>query len=335
MINYGIVGFGLHGDRRLMPGFERAENSRAVAVCRRDRGRAEATARRYKMPHAFTSVEDLCCCPDVQAVLVASPNKFHISDVLTAVRCGKPVICEKPLAMNAAEAHQMVLAARQANVLFGVAQVFRFCESTNLIRDRVSTQDIGRPILARAEFSFLAGPTHPRTWLYDRSVAGGGPIADVGVHCIDTLRFILQDEVTRVTAIGHPDEHSNDVEAAAVLSLEFSRGTLANIAVSFRAEYHTAIEIRGESGTLASEKGLSVDFPVTVNLFRDNQVADHQTVSNHLAYAKQVDEFSAAIEGKTRYRIPGEEGWRNQLVLDAAYESIATGKTIDVLRASL
>jgi predicted dehydrogenase len=332
MINYGIVGFGLHGDRRLMPGFELSENSRAIAVCRRDMGRAETTAKHYKMPHAFTSVEDLCRSPDVQAVLVTSPNNCHLSDVLTAVRCGKPVLCEKPLAMNAAEAEQMVTAARQADVLFGIAHVFRFCESTNRIRHRIAMEEIGRPTLARAEFSFFAPPDHPRAWLHDRSVAGGGPIADVGVHCIDTLRFILQDEVTRVAAIGIKDKRSGDVESAGVLALEFARGTLANVAVSYRAEYHTAIEVRGETGALVCDKGMAVDFPVTIKLFRDNQVVDHQTVSNHLAYAKQVDEFSAAVEGKKHYRIPGEEGWQNQLVLDAAYESIETGKMVDVPR---
>ncbi len=332
MVNYGIVGFGLHGDRRLMPGFELSENSRVAAVCRRNPGRAEATAKRYKIPHTFTSVEDLCRCPDVQAVLVTSPNNCHLSDVLTAVRCGKPVLCEKPLAMNADEARQMVMAAREANVLFGVAHVFRFCETTNRIRHRLATEEIGRPILARAEFSFSAGSTHARTWLYEKAVAGGGPIADIGVHCIDTLRFILQDEVTRVTAIGIKDKRSNDVEAAAVLSLEFVRGTLANVAVSYRAEYHTAVEVHGETGALVCDKGLTVDFPVTINLFRQSQVVDHQTVSNHLAYAKQVDEFSAAVEGKKHYRVPGEEGWQNQLVLDAAYQSIETGRTVHVPR---
>jgi predicted dehydrogenase len=334
MINYGIVGFGLHGVRRLMPGFELSENSRATAVCRRDRGRAEKTAADYKIPHAFTSVEELCRCSDVDAVFVTSPNNCHLPDVLTAVRCGKPVLCEKPLAMNASEAHQMVVAAREANVLFGVAHVFRFCETTSRLRQRIATGDIGRPTLARAEFSFFAPPDHPRTWLHDRSVAGGGPLADIGVHCIDTLRFVLQDEIVRVSAIDVKDQRSGDVEAAAVLALEFARGTLANVAVSYRAEYHTAVEIHGDGGSLVCDKGMAVDFPVTINLVRNNQVIDHQTVSNHLAYAKQVDEFSAAVEGKAKYRIAGEEGWQNQVVLDAAYRSVETGKAESVARVT-
>ena len=334
MINYGIVGFGLHGDRRLMPGFDLSGNSRATAVCRRDRGRAEKTAATYKMAHAFTSVEELCRCPDVDAVLVTSPNNCHLSDVLAAIRCGKPVLCEKPLAMNADEARQMVTAAREANLLFGVAHVFRFCETTARLRHRIATGDIGRPALARAEFSFFAPSDHPRTWLHDRSIAGGGPIADIGVHCIDTLRFVLQDEVIRVSAIGTTDKRSGDVEAAAVLALEFARGTLANVAVSYRAEYHTAIEVHGDNGSLLCDKGMAVDFPVNVHLIRNNQVVDHQTVSNHLAYAKQVDEFSSAIEGKAKYRIPGDEGWQNQVILDAAYRSMQTGKAEVVARVT-
>src|SRR3954468_11047654 len=213
MIRFGIVGFGLHGDRRLMPGFKLAQNSRVSAVCRRDRQRAEKTAADYNIPHAFTSVEDLCRSRDVDAVLVTSPNNCHLSDVLTAIRFGKPVLCEKPLAMNADEARQMVTAANKAKVLFGVAHVFRFCESTASIRHRIAAEEIGRPTIARTEFSFFAPADHPRKWLHDRSVAGGGPVADIGVHCIDTLRFVLQDEVARVTAIAVKDKRSGDVEA--------------------------------------------------------------------------------------------------------------------------
>src|SRR5689334_14237494 len=139
MINYGIVGFGLHGVKRLMPGFALAQNSRAVALARRDQGRAEESAREYKIPHAFSSVEELCRCPEVHAIFVTSPNSCHLVDVLTAIRCGKPVLCEKPLAMNADEAEKMVTAARKANVLFGVAHVFRFCQSAAWIRDRIAS----------------------------------------------------------------------------------------------------------------------------------------------------------------------------------------------------
>ena len=230
MIRFGIAGFGLHAVRRLMPGFALAQNCKVVALSRRDSHKAREAAAQYGIPHVFASTEELCHCPQVDAVLVTTPNACHLQDVLTAVAARKPVLCEKPMGMDAEQCRRMVEAARNAGVLLGVAQVFRFEESTARFRERVAAGDIGRPILARAEFSY-PGSGHARTWLYNRSIGGGGPIADVGVHCIDALRYILQDEPRLVTALGRPDEQSGDVEAAAVVTLEFQRGTLATVLV--------------------------------------------------------------------------------------------------------
>ena len=126
MVNFGIVGFGLHAVKRLMPGFDLSKNCRVTALTRREAAAAAQSAKEYNIPNAFTSVEDLCRCPEVDAVLVTTPNSCHLDEVLTAIQCGKPVLCEKPLGMNAAECKQMVEAARKANVLFGVADVIPF-----------------------------------------------------------------------------------------------------------------------------------------------------------------------------------------------------------------
>ncbi len=126
-------------------------------------------------------------------MLVTTPNACHLRDVLTAVAAGKPVLCEKPMGMDADECGQMVEGARDAGVLLGVAQVFRFEESTARFRDASPPVTSGARFL-RGRSSRIPGTGHARTWLYNRSIAGGGPIADVGVHCIDALRYILQDE---------------------------------------------------------------------------------------------------------------------------------------------
>jgi predicted dehydrogenase len=116
------------------------------------------------------------------------------------------------------------------------------------------------------------------------------------------------------------------VEAAAALILEFSRGTLATISVSFRAEYRTPLEIVGETGVLRADDGFNVEHPIRLELRRDSSVVRTQVVSNQYAYARQVDVFSDAIEGRSRFPVPGEEGWQNQEILDAAYRSIRSGK---------
>src|SRR5207248_1926658 len=172
MIRFGILGFGLHAVKRVMPGFAAAKNCLVTALSRRDIGKAQESARRFNIPLAFDSAEELCRSSEVDAVFVTTPNACHLSDVLLAINCGKPVLCEKPMAVNADECRRMVEAARESKLLLGVAQVFRFENSTARLRERIAAGQIGRPIFARSEFSFQAAGGHPRTWLYDRADDG-------------------------------------------------------------------------------------------------------------------------------------------------------------------
>jgi predicted dehydrogenase len=332
MVRFGIVGFGLHAIKRLMPGFALSKNCTVTALSRRDMAQAQESARQYGIPLAFDSAAALCRSPEVDAVLVTTPNSLHLKDVLTAIEVGKAVLCEKPLAMNAAEAREMVEAAKRRNVRFGVAHVFRFDESIRKLRDHIAAGAIGRPIFARSEFSFLADPSHPRKWLYDASVAGAGPIFDVGVHCIDTLRFVLQDEVSRVSATANSDKRSGNVESVAALTLEFSHGTLGTVLVSYRAEYRTPLEFVADAGVLWADDALNVEHPVEIELWRGKKVVQRDTADNHLAYALQVDAFADWIEGKAQFPAPGEEGWQNQEILDAALRSIKSGRAEAVPR---
>ena len=330
MIRFGILGFGLHAVKRLMPGFALSQNCRVTALSRRTVEKAQESARQHQIPLAFDSAEDLCRSPQVDAVLVTTPNACHLADVLLAIKCGKPVLCEKPMGVHAGECRAMVEAARSAGLLLGVAQVFRFEESTSRFRERVAAGQIGKVIFARSEFSFPGGAGHARAWIHDSAVAGGGPVADVGVHCVDALRYILQDEVVRVGTRGLLDADPSTVESAAVLTLEFFRGTLATVAVSFRAEYRTPLELVGETGVLWADNALNVERPIKLELRRAGSVVETDEVSNRLAYAKQVDAFAAAVEGKAKFPVPGEEGWQNQEILDGAYRSLKSGKTEDI-----
>src|SRR5579864_8720329 len=171
MVRFGIVGFGLHAVRRLMPGFAKARKCTVTALSRSTMEKARASAAEYDIPFAFDSAAELCRSPEVDAVLVTTPNSLHLADVLTAFADGKPVLCEKPMAVHAGECRQMVEAARQAGLLLGVAQVFRFEESTAALRRRIAAGQIGVPVFARSEFSFWHKDAK-RVWLTDRNLAG-------------------------------------------------------------------------------------------------------------------------------------------------------------------
>jgi predicted dehydrogenase len=327
MICFGIAGFGLHGDKRLMPGFAKASRCRVTAISRRDATKAKATAERYGLSHAFTSVADLARCPEVDAVLVASPNALHLSDTLASLENGKPVLLEKPMAMNADECVRMIGTAKERNLKLGIAQVFRFEESTRLMRDYVKRGELGSLVYARAEFTF-PGRGHVRSWIYNAAIAGGGPVVDIGVHCIDALRFILSDEVTAVSAFTQADEESCDVEASAIVNLQFRSGLVAAVIVSMRAAYRSPIAIVGETASVSANDALNVEHPITLELRKEDGTVTRTEVSNDMAYALQVDAFADWLTDDRPFPAPGEEGLRNQLVLDAAYRS-ARNSTVE------
>jgi len=200
----------------------------------------------------------------------------------------------------------------------------RFEQSVRFFRDHVGAGSIGQPIAARADF-FSPTIGSPRAWINDPSMATGGPLADLGVHCIDALRYILGEEVRSVSARAHYDSLWV-VEASATAALEFKGGLLATVSVSARTPYQTYLEVAGETGVLSSINALNVEHPPTVELRRAFEVIERREVSNAHAYTAQVDAFAAAMEEGREFEIPGEEGLRNQLVLDAAYRSAKSGR---------
>jgi 1,5-anhydro-D-fructose reductase (1,5-anhydro-D-mannitol-forming) len=325
MIRFGIAGFGLHAVKRLMPGFDNARNCKVTALSRRDPEQARESAREFGIEHALTSTSELCACPEVDAIFIATPDAMHLADVLEAVRHRKPVLVEKPMAMNAEEARVMVDAAREAGVLLGVAHVMRFEESARWFRDRVSSGAIGKPVLARADF---VAPllTSARTWINDPRLATGGPLADVGVHCFDTLRYILNDEVQSVMAQATYDSHWV-VEASGATLFTFVSGALATMSVSARAPYQTLLEVIGEDGILSAVNALNVEHPITLELRRGFDVIERKEVVNDRAYTAQVEAFADAIESSKPFEIPGEEGLQNQLILDAIFRSVKSGES--------
>jgi len=314
-----------------MPGFADAKQCTVTGLWRRDPQKAQEAIRQYPKfaLQIYETADALCASPEIDAIFVASPDALHLEHVLTAVRHRKPVLCEKPMAMNAREAAQMVEAAEKAGVLLGIAHNFRFEQSVNRMRDAISSGAFGRPLLARSEFHYFMRH-HPRKWLKDPALACGGPVGDVAVHGIDALRYILQDEVGSVFARALFDDDSGAVEAAAIVLLEFSRGTIADVTVSTRAEYRTPLWITCEGGMIGAEDALTVDHAVDVQTKAIAGEAKTERVLNNRTYSDQVDAFAMAVQQGTAFAIPGREGFINQEILDAAYTSIKTGQRVQL-----
>jgi predicted dehydrogenase len=324
-VRFAILGFGHHAVRRLLPAFSHCKEAALSGMWRRDQTAAQQNCAEYKIPHCFPTRESLCSSPEVDVVLITSPDAMHWDDTLLALRHGKAVLCEKPVAMNAAEAEEMQAAARSAGLLYGVAQNFRFNRSLEWMREQVVAGRIASPQLAHAQYTYPATQA-PRKWITDPTLACGGPIADVGVHCIDALRYVLGADVVSVSTLAQKDEPSGKVEAIASLQLEMTGGIYANVTASARALYRTLVEVTGSDGVLIAENGLTVDRPVQLVVRRAGELVETVTVENGDGYTRMLDSFALAFRGKGSFPASGVDAISNMRTLDAAYASWRSGR---------
>src|ERR1700744_6272271 len=144
-VRFAILGFGHHAVRRLLPAFSKCEQAILIGMWRRDQEAASKNCAEYHIAHCFPTREALCSSSEVDVVLITSPDAMHRDDALLALAHGKAVLCEKPLAMNAQEAEEIVAAAKTAGKLFGVAQNFRYNHSLEWMLKQISMGRIGRP----------------------------------------------------------------------------------------------------------------------------------------------------------------------------------------------
>ena len=321
-VRYGIIGFGAFAERTIAPAIQASSNSELVALQKRSLIAAKEKAQIFHIPHAFDSVEALVRHPDVDAVFIVSANSQHAPATITAAQCGKHILVEKPMAINSTEVEAMIEICKKNNVKLMVGHMVRFSPLVLRMKELIQSGLIGRVTFIKSEFIYDGRISH-RHWLVDRNIAGGGPIFDIGVHCLDTTRFLLDDEVVSVKSQLDPVPSSVMTESTAQLALKFSRGTTAGIFCSYAAPIRrTYIEIIGEKGILSAENFSWSNNRLllkTVLGENDKIIEEHEesiVVPN--LYEKEVTLFSESILHNTESPIPGEEGLKNQRVLDQA-----------------
>jgi len=322
-IRYGIIGFGLFAERTIAPAIQASENSELLAIQKRSLDVAREKASKWNIPLAFDSPEKLANHAQVDAVFIVSANSSHCSDTLAAARAGKHVLVEKPMAMNVSEAETMIRACSDRRVKLMVGHMVRLSPLVRQIREMIASGRLGAITFAQAEY-FYDGRFTKRSWLLDRAVAGGGPWFDIGVHCLDTLRFVLDDHVVSVKGHLSPPPTRTRTEKTADLSFQFSKGTLASIRCSYEASMSRSfIEIVGTEGMVSAYNftlsGSTI--PLTVTLGRGSSTRTQtESITVPDLYVEEVTRFSNSIIRDVEPEIPGHEGLQNQRVLDAVMD---------------
>ncbi|MGI8550496.1 MAG: Gfo/Idh/MocA family protein [Dehalococcoidia bacterium] len=332
-LNWAIRGTGRFAERRIVPALQKAHGCRLIAVISRDRGRAEAFASEQGIQRAYDGLQSALQDPAIEAVWVATPHALHREAVLALARAGRHVLCEKPLATTVANARAMVDACHHAGVALGTGFHLRHhplhIEARRLVRDG----DAGQIIAAEAEWSLRPGPpTASAAWRQDREVAGGGIVTGTGVHAIDLLRYVLDDEIETVSAIidrvPNSGSEVDSLENAAVCLLQFRRGTMATVRC-LRGVHEPTNDLRiaGREATLRVRQSLDEQTRGALEARGCDSRLSGVPAGADL-FALEAEAFAQAVAGGRDPNASGLDGLRAVEATVAIYQSAATGRAV-------
>lgn len=322
-VRWGILSTADIGRTKVVPAMQKAKRNRIVAVASRDPGRAQEYATELSIPKIHDSYEALLADPDVDAVYIPLPNHLHAEWAMTAARAGKHVLCEKPLAMNAAEAARMVAVAEQEGVILAEAFMYRLHPSWQKVRELVAGGRIGRLSAVQSWFGYFNDdPANIRNIVE----AGGGALYDVGCYCINLSRMLFDGEPHRVSgSIVRDPALGVDVLTSAML--EFDQG-VATFTCSTRTEDDQRVHIYGTTGRISIGIPFNIppDRPVEIYVASGGNppvAPDVETISFDTAdpYTVQAEVFAAALIDGTPLPFPPSDAVANMRVIDLIFET--------------
>jgi predicted dehydrogenase len=321
VLRWGILSTANIAIQKVIPGMRRAEHTDVVAIASRDPANARAVADRLGIPTAHGSYEALLADPDVDAVYIPLPNHLHMEWSIAAVGAGKHVLCEKPLALTAADAERMAEAAQSAGVHLMEAFMYRHHPSWVAVRELVASGRIGRLAAIQSWFSYFNDDASNIRNILD---FGGGALYDIGCYCINLSRMLFGGEPGRVTAAVRRDPiDGTDVVTSA--TLEFEHG-IASFTCSTRTETDQRVHIYGTTGRISV--GIPFNIPpdrpttITITAGGDPPVApasEVMTFPTKDPYAAEAEAFARAVLDGKPTPVPPVDAVANLRVIEAIF----------------
>src|SRR5579864_4314633 len=285
MLNWIVIGIGDITVRRVIPAIQAEGRSHLYGLVTRDPVKAAPYGARV-----FSSLEEALADPAVQAVYVGTPVFLHAPQATQALRAGRHVICEKPMAMNEAEARGIVQAADERGKIFGVAYYRRCYPKVQRAKQLLEAGAIGRPVFAELTSHMWFDGEGARNWLFDPAKAGGGPLFDIASHRIDVLNFLF-GQPQRVTAQLSNAVHHYAVEDNATVMIEYAGGVRGIVDVRWNSKIiRDECRIRGTEGEMEMSP---LNGPDLIYPGGRESLPAHQNLHQPL-----IENFVDAVEGK-------------------------------------
>jgi len=330
-MGWAIVGLGNYAVNQVIPGFANAGSSQMTAFVSGNPAKAKDLAARFGVArtYGYDNFDEIAKDKDIDCVYIVLPVGLHAEYTIRALKAGKHVLCEKPMASTSAECEAMIAAAKAANRQLGVAYRVHFEPHNVEVSRRTLGGELGDLRYVTADAGFNANPDYPpMKWRLDKALAGGGSMYDIGIYGINGALLMIgqtPDTVSAVYAYPKSDPRFASVEGGVNWRMTFPSGVSAQGSSSYCYAGGSRIKIFGANGDISMDPASD---------YYDNRVMVHKGWDPGVPlragqpfrqFAAQLDGFSEAARANTTHRTPGEMGLRDIRLIEAMYRSADQG----------
>ncbi|MGH8872940.1 MAG: Gfo/Idh/MocA family protein [Acidimicrobiia bacterium] len=329
VLGWGVIGIGAIVRSTMAPAMVVEPECELVAAVSRDQGRAEEFARDFGARFAYADYDEMLANPEVEAVLIATPNVLHPDQVVAAAGAGKHVLCDKPLAINVPDARRAVEACSAAGVKLGVNFHNRHLPWIRDVSRLIADGIIGEVKVVQLHVS--SGPRHYDNWRADPEIAGLGSVHNVGVHGLDFLRVLLDSDPVEVMAMFDTDPESGQVEMLAMLQLRFgNRAMVQYNANETLRDPHNDIVIYGTTGRIVGRSFTRSRSDGELAVLTDSG----ETITRYPApeaHRLSLAAFTSAVLRGEEPNASGIDGLRSAQVCEAITRSVLERRLVEVV----
>jgi len=328
---FAVIGTGYIADYHVR-GILEDERAEIHAVVSRDITKAQKFAAQYEIPAAFDSLDGILDNDAIDAVVICTPNAFHAPYAIQLLSRGKDVFIDKPLAMNAAEGEEIKKAAEDNDRVIMTGHMWRFDADTEYIKQSIDSGKLGKIFKTRGYG--IHENWGPSGWFTKKELAGGGALADMGVHAIDTVRYLLGDPMP-VSVYARIATHFGDydVDDTGIIHITWDNGTESIVESGWWQPHMDGPEA---STGLYGTKGYASLFPTYLKLTKGEEsfekivpeLPDREEHCDQIIYTRQMAHFIDCVQHRDQPSPGVEEGLVVLRIVDAAYESSRTGQVV-------
>ena len=334
-VGFAVVGLGRLALEEVLPAFAETKKSRLVALVSGTPDKAARIAAEYGVrPEAvydYAGFDRIRDNPEIKAVYIILPNSMHKEYTIRAAQAGKDVLCEKPMAVSSAEAQEMVDACRTAQRKLMIAYRCQYEPYNREVLRMVREQAFGPARFIDAVNVQNQGDG--KQWRFDRALAGGGSLPDVGLYCLNAARFLTGEEPVEVIARTYSppnDPRYAEVEETVNFMLRFPSGVVANCASSYGMHESRLLRVHTPAGAISLDGAFAYDDKQLRVAHRDGRAesVDERRLPKQNQFALEIDHMAECVLANRQPHTPGEEGVQDHRVMEAIYKSASSGQPV-------